>query len=72
VTNEELCQSISDVICDYRNSEFGNYDYDHVVRWISQFEEDEKQIVLRETNQLLQKNFISYGIFVEFMNTPIE
>ena len=72
MTNEELCQSISNVINGYRNKEFGEYDAKHVRRWISQFEDFEKQIVLEETNRILKKNFISYNLFLEFIDTLIQ
>jgi hypothetical protein len=72
VTNEELCQSISNVINGYRNKEFGEYDYNHVQRWISQFDDSEKRIVLEETNRILKKNFISHDLFLKFIDSLIQ
>jgi hypothetical protein len=72
VTNEELCQSISNVINGYRNKEFGEYDYNHVNRWVSQFEDCEKRVVLEETNRILKKNFISHDLFLKFIDALIQ
>ncbi|TMP59768.1 hypothetical protein CWB77_13205 [Pseudoalteromonas sp. S1610] len=70
-TNESLCLSISKIIKDYRNNEFGNYDQEHVQRWINQFEDHEQEIVLLETNRILRKNFITIEKFHEFADTVI-
>ncbi|ENT6810372.1 hypothetical protein ACFD7O_004459 [Vibrio vulnificus] len=59
MTNDELCRSIASVIANYRNGEFGDYDEAHVRRWVEQFDVDERRIVLKETNRIIKRNFIS-------------
>lgn len=69
---KELCERISEVIIDYRNREFGVYDSLHVERWISQFEDDEKELVLLETLRILKRNYITIDKFISFVNALIE
>lgn len=71
MTNEELCLSIATVISNYRNGEFGEYDKAHVWRWVEQFDVDERQIVLQETNRILKKNFISRESFNKLVDAII-
>lgn len=35
---EQLLKSISDMICEYRDGEFGNLNEEHVQRWVEQFD----------------------------------
>ena len=71
MTNEELCLSIANVISNYRNGEFGKYDEAHVWRWVEQFDIDERRIVLKETNRILKKNFISRDSFDKLVDAII-
>ncbi|MDI1222344.1 hypothetical protein [Acinetobacter sp.] len=68
MTNEEICQSIANIIYSYRDGEFGAYDYDHVERWASQFDSTERALVLEETNKILKRNYICKGSFEEFVD----
>ena len=69
---KELCQKISEVIIDYRDREFGRYDQNHVERWIYQFEEHEREIVLQETLHILERNYITLKQFEQFVHNVIE
>lgn len=71
MTNEELCRSIANIIANYRNDEFGIYDETHVQRWIEQFDVDEREIVLKETNRILKRNFISKYSFEQLAESII-
>lgn len=67
----ELCQKISEIIFDYRNKEFGAYDKNHVERWINQFEEHERELVLQETLRILKRNYITLEHFLKFVQSII-
>jgi hypothetical protein len=72
MSDEDVSQKIANIIGGYRDGEFGNYDINHVNRWISQFEDDEKEIVLLETHKLLKRNYITRENFSEFINLLID
>lgn len=48
-----LEEQIAEKIKNYRKGT-GVYDAEHVDRWISQFPEEERMVVLTETNRLLE------------------
>ncbi|MGO2421014.1 MAG: phosphoribosyltransferase-like protein [Vibrio casei] len=65
---EILIRSISGVIKDYRDREFGLLDEEHVLRWINQFDSEDRIVVLEETNRILKKNYISKDVFLAFVS----
>jgi hypothetical protein len=67
-----LTKKIADIICFYRNGEFGVYDHSHVERWASQFDAEEKTIVLEETYKILKRNFITKETFIKFVDVLID
>ncbi len=69
--NEELCKSIATVISNYRDGEFGIYDEEHVQRWAEQFDIDERSVVLKETNRIIKRTFISRQSFDRFVDAII-
>lgn len=71
MTNDELCRSIANVISNYRNGEFGDYDEAHVIRWVTQFDVGERRIVLKETNRIIKRNFISRKSFEKLVDATI-
>lgn len=52
-----LEEQIAEKIKNYRKGT-GVYDAEHVDRWISQFPEEERMVVLTETNRLLEQNYV--------------
>ena len=72
MTDETLPQKIANIIGTYRNGEFGAYDHNHVLRWASQFEADEQNIVLEETHKILKRNFITKDKFFQFVDVLID
>ncbi len=70
--SEEIFNRIAAIISDYRNGEFGLYDSQHVRTWISQFENDEQEIVLLETLKILELNYITRDKFIAFINDLID
>ena len=60
-----LEEQIAEKIKNYRKGT-GVYDAEHVDRWISQFPEEEKMVVLTETNRLLEQNYVDQTKFMEW------
>ncbi|CAI1963297.1 Uncharacterised protein [Serratia fonticola] len=55
-----LAESIAETIEDYKNNGFCEAnDKDHVLRWASQFDEDDQLFVLQQTDILLNKQYFS-------------
>lgn len=50
----QLCEGISNIIKGYAANRHGTYDAAHVNRWIQQFDEGERQLVLEETLNILK------------------
>ncbi|WP_204102067.1 MULTISPECIES: hypothetical protein [Spirulina sp. CCY15215] len=59
MTQQDLLESISQIICDYRLGEIPPMTPDHVNRWICQFENNEQLPILQELNYLLKKYYFS-------------
>ena len=66
-----LRQAIANIISGYAGNRFGTYDQAHVERWINQFEEDERQLVLEETLHILKSQYITEERFVELVKDTI-
>ena len=60
-----LEEQIAEKIKNYRKGT-GVYDAEHVNRWISQFPEEERMVVLTETNRLLEQNYVDQAKFMEW------
>lgn len=72
MSNTDVCKNIAEIIRDYRSGEFGRYDSSHVEKWISQFDEDEQEIVLLETLKILKRNYITRENFSQFVDALID
>ncbi|MBD2139277.1 hypothetical protein H6F32_17265 [Anabaena sp. FACHB-1237] len=59
MNRQNLLESITTTISDYRLGEIPPMTTDHVDRWVSQFDNDEQLIILAEMNYLLSKYYIS-------------
>ncbi|HGE5977020.1 TPA: hypothetical protein ACGGSC_001704 [Vibrio cholerae] len=68
---EDLISSISSIIVDYADGEFGRLDEAHVRRWIEQFDEADREIVLAETNRILKRTYITKEEFSKFISSLI-
>lgn len=68
---EDLISSISGIILNYADGEFGQLDENHVRRWIEQFDPADREVVLAETNRILKKTYITQEEFTTFINTII-
>lgn len=60
-----LEEQIAEKIKNYRRGT-GVYDAEHVDRWISQFPEEERMVVLTETNRLLEQNYVDQAKLMEW------
>lgn len=72
MSNQEACNKIAEIIADYRDGEFGNYDSSHVEKWVAQFDEDEQEIVLLETLRVLKRNYFTNEKFSKFVSALID
>ncbi|MGR3060088.1 phosphoribosyltransferase-like protein [Vibrio vulnificus] len=68
---EDLISSISSIIVDYADGEFGRLDEAHVRRWIEQFDEVDREVVLAETNRILKRTYITKEEFSKFISSLI-
>ena len=60
-----LEEQIAEKIKNYRKGT-GVYDAEHVDRWISQFPEEERMVVLTETKRLLEQNYVDQAKLMEW------
>lgn len=65
---DDLIKSISNIIIDYADGEFGKLDEAHVTRWIEQFDKNDQEIVLAETNRILKRTYITKDEFSKFIS----
>lgn len=68
---DELLSSISGVIRDYRDGEFGSLDEEHVSRWNHQFPLQDRLVVLEETNRILKRTYITKLEFQSFIKSLV-
>lgn len=69
----ELADSISATIHDYENNIFRDKnDREHVLRWVSQFDENDRLFVLQQTDILLRRQYFSKDKYISIINKVIE
>lgn len=56
---QPLLQSIATTVADYRAGEIAPIDPDHVERWIHQFDEEDRLVILQEMDRILQRYYLS-------------
>ncbi|WP_202436577.1 phosphoribosyltransferase-like protein [Vibrio eleionomae] len=56
---------ISKIIENYCDGEFGILDEEHVLKWVHQFEVDDRQLILEETNRILRTTYINKELLLE-------
>lgn len=73
MNRNEYITGISTIIKDFRQGELTSLlDYNHVKRWIDQFEENEKDIILGETFQILVRYYFKKEKIIEFVKHIIK
>lgn len=55
----ELAQSLVEVIADYRNDDGVHIDVEHVVGWVNQFADADRQFILGETTHVFRTTYLS-------------
>lgn len=65
---KNIALDISNIISDYRDGEFGLLDVNHVLKWVYQFEESDREVVLLETKHILERNYITRENFNQFIS----
>jgi len=71
MSKEELINSITTIISDYRAGDGTQMTPAHVNRWISQFPESVQLPILSEMNHVLSKTYFSKGKIDEFLTTVL-
>lgn len=66
-TVPELATSIAIITADYRRSELGAPTADHVIRWVNQFDADDRIPVLSELEHVLKKTYFSEAAVTVFL-----
>ncbi|MBD1383734.1 hypothetical protein IDJ75_00465 [Mucilaginibacter rigui] len=69
---EELANKIVDIIYDYRSESGISLDKDHVLTWVSQFDEDDRGFLLSEFLHILPKSYISKELVIDEFNQIFE
>lgn len=69
--NQDLLESISEIISDYRLGEVPPMTPNHVARWVSQFDDDDQFPILQEMNYLLKKYYFSRSHVKSFLKKRI-
>ena len=64
---KELYESIASKINGYRNGELPAPTPEHVERWVSQFTHENQEIILRETNHILEEIYITEQNVTDFL-----
>ncbi|EPZ4829124.1 phosphoribosyltransferase-like protein [Klebsiella pneumoniae] len=70
---DTLAESIAHTIKDYVNNDFcDENDKDHVLKWVSQFDEDDRLFVLKQTDLLLKKQYFTKDNFEILLDNAIK
>ncbi|MEN0047519.1 MAG: hypothetical protein AAF806_10720 [Bacteroidota bacterium] len=52
---EKIAEHIADLLQDYREEDHINFDADHVIKWVTQFELADQEFILQELLHFLPK-----------------
>lgn len=66
--NMELCESIAQVINDYREGEIDRPTSNHVARWVNQFPDVEQNPILQEMLHVLNNSYFNHQSVSDFLN----
>lgn len=60
MTDYQLACAISTIICSYRKGELSKpLDHNHVLKWVGQFDEEDRSVILEETLHILTRQYYS-------------
>ena len=69
----DLADAISTIIISYRHDEkIAPLDRNHVLKWVNQFDEEDRHIILEETFRILKDQYYSRERIKEILNRWIE
>ena len=71
VKRSELLQSIAKTIADYRAGEIPEPTPDHVENWLNQFDESVQLPILKETDHILKKTYLSKNAVEGFLSKVV-
>ncbi len=69
---EQLINGIVEIIENYRLGEIDKPDAAHVVRWIAQFDEQARSLILAELNYVLKRTYISKQAVLDFLEKVVK
>lgn len=70
---DALAESIASTIEDYANNDFCNEnDKNHVLKWASQFDEDDRLFILEQTDLLLKRQYFTKDKFEKILDKAIK
>lgn len=69
---QPLLQSIATTVADYREGEIAPIDPDHVDRWIRQFDEDDRLVILSEMDRILQRHYLSRQKVIQLLKDLLD
>lgn len=68
-TVQQHAQSIAATAGDYRKDELGPLDADHVIRWVEQFDDEDRLPLLAELDHVLKKTYFSEAAVTDFLES---
>lgn len=71
-----ITKEILEIIQDYRKDDGLNLDTNHIVKWVNQFEKQDRLFLLNEVNHILRKTYFSkekiVACFIDFIKSQVE
>ena len=74
---EELARRVSEIILCYRKDDIDEYCYntemtpEHVINWVDQFDENDREFLLSELLHILPKSYFSKGFMLKFLDVAL-
>jgi hypothetical protein len=69
---DELCEDLAAIISDYRDTEIDTPDADHVAKWASQFDHQDRPSIVSEMIHVFKKTYISKQREADFLNIVLK
>lgn len=69
---DKLAIKIAELITDYRNEDDIYIDKDHVLRWVNQFEKEDRKFLLSELLHILPKSYLSKNDVIDTLTQTFE
>ncbi|MCD7763136.1 MAG: hypothetical protein LUI14_08030 [Lachnospiraceae bacterium] len=73
MNNDALASGIATIISDYRKGDVNHkFDTSHVLKWVDQFDESERNVVLRETFHILSYYYFKEEKIIDILKNFLE